>query len=150
MPVPAKLMRELMQKYKQPLYHAGTYKKGELITQPLYMADTPEFARSYLDNRYPGAKMMALRPNISRPAPEDLLMALARKYVPENEQYTPASMFDESLHGEKDVWKLIMALRGKGYDSARAMDVPMDQSTPAQDVTIALPGTRAYARGGQA
>lgn len=148
LPLPPKLLRQLMEKYPKPLYHAGTYNKGELITKSLYMADAPEFARSYLDDRYPGAKLMELRPTAFNPAPKDLLAELIRRYVPENRHYTPASAFDEGIHGEKDVWKLIMALRGKGYDSAQALDVPMDQSAPAQEVTIALPGTRAYAHGG--
>lgn len=142
-------MREILE---QPMFHGGNYKRGEEIIQPLYLTPNREMAGTYADPmRVPGATMQELRPEISRAAPERLVRAAARRYVPENEQmgYTPASAFDENLHDPDNIRALIAELERRNYDSAVATDIGMTQGQTAPAVVV-FPGRRAFAQGGLA
>jgi len=132
------------------LYHGGSYKKGETITQPLYMTPERAMAESYADPmRVPGAKLQELRPDVKNPAPERLVNAAARKFVPENKYFTPASAFDPNLHDPDDIAALIRELERRGYDSAVAGDVGMGGNYRAKgDALVVFPGKKAYAGGG--
>jgi len=75
-----KAAKELIE---QMLYHGGNYKKGEEITQPLFLTPSREMAATYVDEmRMPGGSLQQLRMDISKPAPERLVNAAARKFVP--------------------------------------------------------------------
>ena len=64
----------------QPMYHGGTYTKGDTVTQPLYMSPNQRLAESYVDEyRNPGSRLVELKPQVSNPAPERLVKAAARK-----------------------------------------------------------------------
>lgn len=134
----------------EPLYHAGSYQRGQSVTQPLYLTPAQRLAQGYVDpTRIPGSQLQELRPDVKNPAPERLVNAAARKFVPENRFYSPASAFDRNLHDPGDIEALIAELRRRGYDSAVAGDVsPSGQANDIGDALVLFPGAKAYAEGG--
>lgn len=133
------------------VWHGGSYKKGDTITQPLFTSPSRELAESYVEPaRVPGSKLQELHPDVRRPAPAKLVRAAARRHVPQNEVqgYTPASAFDVNLHDPREVQALIEELRTRGYDSASAPDIPVGGG-PAADALVLFPGSKAYAGGGR-
>jgi hypothetical protein len=149
----AKAFKHAKSLLDEPLYHGGSYKKGDTITQPLYTTPSEAMASSFADPmRIPGAKLQVLKPDVKNPAPERLVRAAARKYVPANERsgFTPASVFDPNLHDPRDIDALIRELRRRGYDSAVAGDVGMGGNWRAkEDALVVFPGSKAYAKGGK-
>jgi hypothetical protein len=144
---------EALKLLKGDLFHGGSYKKGDTITQPLYTTPSREMAETYVDEyRNPGSTLKQLRPNVKNPAPERLVNAASRRYVPENERmgYTPASAFDQNLHDPRAIAKMIAELRRRGYDSAVATDIGMSGPGAVEaPALIAFPGAKAYAKGGK-
>jgi len=140
---------------KETLFHGGTYRKGDDVMQPLYLSPNKRLAASYVDeSRNPGSTLQELHPNVQTPAPERLVNAVARRYVPENEKYgyTPASAFDNNLHDPALINEMIRELQSRGYDSAVAGDVSMGQGANSGaergDALVLFPGSKAYAEGG--
>lgn len=136
----------------QPQYHGGSYQRGDVITQPLYMTPNKEMAQSFVDpTRIPGSQLQELKPQVNNPAPERLVQAAIRKHVPENVHmgYTPATAFDPNLHEYKSIQALIDELTRRGYDSAIAHDIGMGSSIPSGPALVAFPGTKAYRKGGE-
>lgn len=129
------------------MYHGGTYRRGARVESPLYLANTAGFADRYAGRRS-GDRVLALKPVARNTAPPDVLLDLARKYVPENEDYAPTWALDAGIHDEGSVASLIQALRNLGFDSARGSDTFMSKHSGPENVTVMLPGTRAYAQGG--
>lgn len=144
---------EALKLLKGDLFHGGSYKKGDTITQPLYTTPSREMAETYVDEyRNPGSSLKQLRPNVKNPAPERLVNAASRRYVPENERmgYTPASAFDQNLHDPRAIARMIAELRRRGYDSAVATDIGMSGPGAVEaPALIAFPGAKAYAKGGK-
>lgn len=141
---------EALKLLKGDLWHGGSYKKGETITQPLYTTPSREMAESYVEpDRVPGSVLQKLRAEVKRPAPERLVKAASRKFVPENEAsgYTPASAFDANLHDPASIAAMIRELRRRGYDSAAASDISMGTGVEAPALVL-FPGSKAYAGGG--
>lgn len=142
---------EALKMLKGDLWHGGSYKKGQTITQPLYLSPSRELAESYVEpDRVPGSVLQKLRAEVKRPAPERLVRAASRKFVPENEAsgYTPASAFDANLHDPELVAQMIRELRRRGYDSAVASDVGMGTGVEAPALVL-FPGSKAFAKGGK-
>lgn len=154
-----KVVKSSIQKAKDlassDLWHGGTYKRGDIINKPLYLTPLRDMAQSYVDAKdYPGATLQRLKPNVSRPAPERLVKAAARRHVPENAEmgYTPASAFDTDLHDRAQIEALIRELERRGYDSAQAGDIGMPSLTApasAGDALVVFPGKQAYQAGGK-
>jgi hypothetical protein len=123
-------------------YHGGTYEPGTPVTQPLYMTRDPAAAASYAQDR--GGSVIKLQPRFSRTAAPSELERLAAQYVPENASagYTPASALDASIHGERDVNRLIyeMQRNPRFYDSVRGAD--LDMAGREIEALVALPGQR--------
>lgn len=144
---------EALKLLKGDLFHGGSYKKGDTITQPLYTTPSREMAETYVDEyRNPGSSLKQLRPNVKNPAPERLVNAASRRYVPENERmgYTPASAFDQNLHDPRAIARMIAELRRRGYDSAVATDIGMSGPGAVEaPALIAFPGAKAFAKGGK-
>ncbi len=144
---------EALKLLKGDLFLCGSYKKGDTITQPLYTTPSREMAETYVDEyRNPGSSLKQLRPNVKNPAPERLVNAASRRYVPENERmgYTPASAFDQNLHDPRAIARMIAELRRRGYDSAVATDIGMSGPGAVEaPALIAFPGAKAYAKGGK-
>lgn len=136
------------------LWHGGTYRKGDMINRPLYTTPIRDLAQSYVDAKEdPGSTLQRLKPDVSKPAPERLVKAASRKFVPNNEKfgYTPASAFDDNLHDPDQIAEMIRELKRRGYDSAVAGDIGMPGSAspaPAGDALVVFPGKKAYAEGG--
>jgi hypothetical protein len=134
------------------LFHGGDIKRGDLIDRPLFMTPSREMAQSYADFKSKSGNVQMFRPQIKKPAPERLVNAAARRYVPENEalDYSPASAFDRNLHDPMKVQALIDELERRGYDAAVATDVGMGgQGAAEAPAVIRFPGQRAYADGGR-
>jgi hypothetical protein len=155
-----KVVKSAMQKARDvaaaELWHGGNYRRGETINRPLYMTPIREMAESYVDVKgVPDATLQQLKPQVSRPAPERLVRAASRRYVPDNERlgYTPASAFDENLHDPEQIAEMIRELQRRGYDSAVARDVGMRQGmffgAPVGDALVVFPGNKAYQAGGR-
>lgn len=155
-----KVAKSAMQKARDiaaaELWHGGNYRRGETINRPLYMTPIREMAESYVDVKgMPDAVLQQLKPQVSRPAPERLVRAASRRYVPDNERlgYTPASAFDENLHDPEQIAEMIRELQRRGYDSAVARDVGMRQGmffgAPVGDALVVFPGNKAYQAGGR-
>jgi hypothetical protein len=138
------------------LWHGGTYRKGDMINRPLYMTPIRDLAQSYVDVKGdPDSVLQRLKPQVSKPAPERLVKAASRRYVPDNEKfgYTPASAFDDNLHDPDQIAEMIRELKRRGYDSAVAGDIGMPSLTspaPAGDALVVFPGKQAYSGGGSA
>lgn len=140
----------------QPMFHGGTYVRGDEVTQPLYMSPSKRLASSYVDEyRNPGGRLVELKPQVSNPAPERLVNAAARKHVPDNEKYgyTPASAFDTNLHEYEFVQALIDELTKRGYDSAIAGDIGLGNGLTfgreQGNALVLFPGAKAYKDGGK-
>lgn len=149
----AKKLAELQARGVKPMFHGGTYARGQVVDRPLYLAGDPGFAETYVWGKgIPGARTKMLFPDVKNTASSDELSEFIRKYLPENEEqgYTPASAFDTSLHDEGRVGRLINKLWDYDFDSARGFDIGMDagQGGHEGEVLIMLPGTKAYAEGG--
>lgn len=135
------------------LYHGGDIQRGELLNRPLFMTPDREMAQSYADFKSKTGNVQKLNPGIRKPAPERLVNAAARRYVPENaaQGYTPASAFDINLHDPERVMSMIRELERRGYDAAVASDVGMGgQGAREAPAVVRFPGQRAFADGGRA
>ncbi len=122
------------------MYHGGTYTPGAEVTQPLYMTRDPGAAASYAQER--GGTVVKLQPRFKNTATPQQLERMVEQYLPENARagYTPASALDSSIHGERDVNRLIyeMQRNPRFYDSARGAD--LDMAGRMIEVEVALPG----------
>lgn len=142
---------EALKLLKGDLWHGGTYTKGDKITRPLYTTPDKEMAESYADKfSNPGSVLQRLRVDVKNPAPERLVRAASRKFVPENEAsgYTPASAFDDNINDPAGIAAMIRELRRRGYDSAVATDIGMGRGATEAPALVLFPGSKAYQKGG--
>jgi hypothetical protein len=126
-------------------HHGGTFIPGQAIKTRLYTSEDPEFARSYIqsaNDRFGNnaGKLQTMEYDVKKMAPESVVLEEAKKHIEDWDMYTPASVFDENLHGDGPVKSLIEALKKKGYDSAEAIDIPYYGTGAASKVHILFPG----------
>lgn len=140
---------EALKLLKGDLWHGGTYTKGDKITRPLYTTPDKDMAESYADKSM-GSVLQRLRVDVKNPAPERLVRAASRKFVPENEAsgYTPASAFDDNINDPAGIAAMIRELRRRGYDSAVATDIGMGRGASEAPALVLFPGSKAYQKGG--
>ena len=106
------------------LYNGGSGKPGRFVT---YYTPNKEMAESYVamfNDRYGrGGQLNEVDVNFAHPAPWDLIQEVADEIGLDNGEYTPASIFDEQLHGARLVSQLLAKLKGMGYDGAILDDI---------------------------
>lgn len=108
------------------VYHGGTYVPGTPIRGKLYTTPNQEMAASYTDmhtHTDGDGWVSAMEHNATRPAPEQVIREEAARLGINNEDYTPASIFDSNLHSPRAVQQLIDNLTAKGYDHAVLGDI---------------------------
>lgn len=105
-------------------YRGGTDKEGSLVT---YHTTSKEMAESYADmynDRFgSGGAVHEGTVTIDKPAPAETVSQIASDLGIENDDYTPASVFDYNLHGKDAVQKLVGRLQEQGYDGAVLDDI---------------------------
>ena len=105
------------------VFHGGSAAKGKFVT---YYTASEEMAKSYAtmhNDRFGSGEIHRSLITINNPAPQDIINVAAKKVGIDNAFYTPASVFDNNLHGDKEVATLIGLLKKQGYDGAVLEDI---------------------------
>jgi hypothetical protein len=105
------------------VYHGGAKSGGRFVT---YYTTSEEMARSYAEmhnDRFGSGDVHKEIITIRNPAPESVIENQARRVGIDNSNYTPASVFDHNLHGDREVLTLTKALKRLGYDGAILGDI---------------------------
>lgn len=109
------------------LWHAGTIQDGAELNRPLFLSDDKELAASYMDMAADrGMAGAALHPysfELRNSAPAPAVDSFARRAGIDPAEGTPASMFDQEIHGPAAVNSLVQALRRAGYDHTVLDDI---------------------------
>jgi 2'-5' RNA ligase/ribosomal protein S18 acetylase RimI-like enzyme len=106
------------------MYNGGSGKPGRFVT---YYTPNKDMAESYVEmynDRYgQGGQLNETDIHFTNPAPWEMIMEIADSIGLDNESYTPASIFDEHLHGARLVSQLVAKLKQRGYDGAILDDI---------------------------
>ena len=105
------------------VYHGGSRLRGKFVT---YYTPSEEMARSYADmhnDRFGIGEVHKEIITIRNPAPKNIIDIQASKAGIDNGDYTPASVFDHNLHGDREVAILVNTLKRLGYDGAVLEDI---------------------------
>jgi hypothetical protein len=105
------------------VFHGGSSSKGKIVT---YYTTSIEMAKSYAEmhnDRFGSGSIHKSAITINNPAPTNIVDLEAKKIGIDNEHYTPASVFDHNLHGEKEIITLVRSLKKLGYDGAVLEDI---------------------------
>jgi hypothetical protein len=113
--------------HDKQVYRGGPAHGGSVVT---YHTTSQEAAQSYVEmfkdrfGKDAEASVHDTSITISKPAPYHVIKKEAEKLDIENDDYTPASVFDGNLHGESEVKALVSRLKAQGYDGAILEDMP--------------------------
>lgn len=106
------------------VFHGGVGEHGAAVT---YYTANRKMAESYVqmsnDRFGTGGSLHETTITIEKPADENIIRREAARVGIDNGAYTPASVFDENLHGEANVRRLVEGLRRLGYDGAVLDDI---------------------------
>jgi hypothetical protein len=106
------------------MFHGGTPNKGNIVT---YYTTSEEMAKSYAEmynDRFgSGGDVHRATISLNNPAPEKLVNKEADRIGIDHSGYTPASIFDQNLHGKKAVFALVKSLKNLGYDGTILGDI---------------------------
>lgn len=109
------------------VYRGGGDKEGELVT---YFTTRQDMAESYVDmynDRYgAGGKLHKKSLSILSPARQDIIFSTALSIGFDEDDITsgtPATIFDQEIHGRDKVKKLVDTLRKSGHDGAILDDI---------------------------
>jgi hypothetical protein len=113
--------------HDKQVYRGGPAHGGSVVT---YHTTSQEAAQSYVEmfkdrfGKDAEASVHDTSITISKPAPYHVIKREAEKHDIDNDDYTPASVFDSNLHGESEVKALVSRLKAQGYDGAILEDMP--------------------------
>ena len=96
---------------------------GRFVT---YYTPSEEMARSYAvmhNDRFGTGEVHKEIITIRNPAPKNIIDVQAHRVGIDNGDYTPASVFDHNLHGDREVATLVNVLKRLGYDGAVLEDI---------------------------
>lgn len=106
------------------VFHGGIADHKGIVT---YFTKNKEMAESYVEmsnDRFGGGgSLHKVQLTLNKPAGESDVAKAAEGLGIENEYYTPASIFDTSLHGKGPVSALVRRLKYAGYDGAVLTDI---------------------------
>jgi 2'-5' RNA ligase/GNAT superfamily N-acetyltransferase/predicted GIY-YIG superfamily endonuclease len=121
-----KYFPETLKKTSTKMYSGGRPGSGpgKIVT---YFTPNKQMAESYVslynDRFGGGGELREADVNLIKPAPYEVIEAEAKKLGIDNTHYTPASIFDRNLHGEKMVGTLVKNLKDQGYDGTILDDI---------------------------
>jgi hypothetical protein len=117
--------------YDKPVYRGGPANEGKFVTYHTTSRDVAESYEAMFKERFgegAGASVHESKVTIASPAPYHVIEKEASKLGIDNGDYTPASVFDNNLHGDRQVQSLVTRLKSRGYDGAILEDIPYGRS----------------------
>jgi hypothetical protein len=105
------------------VFHGGSRSGGRFAT---YYTTSEEMAHSYAtmhNDRFGTGEVHKEIITIRNPAPKNIINVQAKRAGIDNDDYTPASVFDNNLHGDREVATLVNSLKKLGYDGAVLEDI---------------------------